>query len=159
MARTSANIKKRHYRVLHRNPAAFGSGNYDTLANWTTFLATFTELGFCRDKTINPRFEEADREVLDEGTIKRMDYNGIVEFVLLQTQVADYTAYEAIENVAQDILLVDETNLVFIFFPNALCWFGENVVSGETESVPAKFEKEGITSKSDFRTRGAIPTT
>lgn len=158
MARTTANVKKRHYRILHRSPAAFGPSNYDTLANWNTFLATFTELGFCEDKTINPRFEEGESIVLDDGTLKRIDYNGICEFTLVQTEVADYTVYETIENVDQDFLIVSETGGVFLFFPSMPAWFGENVISGDVEKVPAKFEKQGITDKTEFRTRGAIPT-
>ena len=157
MARTAANIKKPHYRVLHRTPDT-GDVPPADLAAWTTLLATFTELGYCRDKTIKLEFSEGDEEILDDGTKKKLGYNALLEFTLLQSEASDYTAYEAIENLAQDILIADTTNNRAIYIPNALLFFGESVVSGEVEAVPAKYEADNLSAKSDFRTRFAIPT-
>jgi hypothetical protein len=157
MARTAANIKKTHYRVMHRAPAT-GDVPPADLAAWTALKATFTELGFCRDKTIKVEFSEGDEEVLDDGSKLKLGFNGLLEFILLQSEKADYDAYEAIENIAQDILIVDEVTNRAIYIPNALLFFGESVVSGDVEAVPAKYEAENLSSKSSFRVRFAIPT-
>ncbi len=157
MPRTAANIKKPHYRVMHRAPAT-GDVPPADLAAWTTLLATFTELGYCRDKAIKLEITEGDEEVLDDGSKLKLGFNGLLEFTLLQSEKTDYDAYEAIENIAQDILLVDETNLRVLFIPSALLFFGESVVSGDVEAIPAKYEAENLSEKSDFRTRFAIPT-
>lgn len=154
MARTLANIGKRHYRVLHRAPATFDQPA--DLSEWTTFLATFTELGYCRDKTIKQTIEPEEKEALDDGTKLLLSYKGTLEGLLLQSKPADYTAYEAIENTEQDVILVSSD--VCIFLGEAVLDFGEAVVSGEVETVPFKFEKEGMANKSSFRTRFLIPT-
>jgi len=156
MARTAANIKKPHYRVMHRTPDTGDVPPADNAA-WITLLATFTEIGYCRDKTIKLEFTEGDEEILDDGTKLKLGYNAVLEFTLLQSMEADYTAYEAIENIAQDILIVDETLSRAIYLPNALLFFGESVLSGDIEAVPAKYEAENLSAKSDFRTRFAIP--
>jgi len=155
MARTSANVKKAYYRVLHRAPAAF-SQPADAAA-FATFLGTFTELGFCEGKTVKITFEEGEKFELDDGTQKRIDYLGKVEFTLAQSEVADYTAAEAIENVDQDIFLYSEGTGRCIFIPNALLFFGEAVTGGEVEKMPAIYEKT-VSNKADFRTRFSEPT-
>ncbi len=156
MARTQANIKKRHYRVLHRSPASFSVPA--SAAEFATFLGTFTELGYCRDKTIKVTINKGDQETLDDGTKLLQGYNCKTEGILLQSEPGDYTAYETIENVKQDILLYAQSTKQCIFFPNALLAFEEAVTSGETESVPFSFEAENVGSKSDFRTRFAEST-
>jgi hypothetical protein len=156
LARTSSNIKRRHYRVLTRAATTFTEPT--SASEFDTFLATFTELGYCRDKTIKLEFSEGDQEVLDDGTKKKLGYNAVIEFILLQSEPADYTALEAIENVATDLLLYAENEEMCIFVPSALLFFGESVVSGEVEALPAKYEAENLSAKSDFRTRFAEPT-
>lgn len=158
MSRTLANIKKAHYRVLHRDPASFGSGNYDTAANFATFLATFTELGYCRDKTIKAPITGGDEEILDDGTKLRQGYNLNMEGILLQSEPGDYTAYETIEGTAQDILLYSETRGRCVFYPNLVLYFDEQVNSGETESVPFTASVENAATKAAIRTRFAEPT-
>jgi len=157
MARTLANIVKNNYRILHRATATFDQPT--SAAEWTTFLATFTELGYCRDKTIKATVGRGDQETLDDGTKKVMGYNGKLEGILLQSKAADYTAYETIEGDDLDVILVDETNLVCNFFPHAILFFEESVAGGETETVPFVYERENMASKSTFRIRFAIPTT
>ena len=151
MSRTLANIKKHHYRVLHRTPAALTIPS--SASAFTTFLSTFTELGYCRDKTTQSNVEHAEAEVLDDGKEKKMGFNGHLEGILLQAEVADYTAYEAIEGVAQDVLLYSETTLKCIFYPSALLYFSEAVTSGETESVPFVYDAQNQATKAAFRTR------
>lgn len=156
MSRNSANVLKRHYRVMHRSPAAF-SVPADAAA-FATFLATFTELGYARDKTIKLTIEPSEVETLDDGTNKQMGWNGHLEGTLLQSTAADYTAYEAIENVDQDILLYSEVTLMCIFLPNALLVFLESISSGDVEAVPFTYDKTDMATKATFRTRFAEPT-
>lgn len=157
MARTTANIKKAHYRVMHRAPAAYTQPT--SAAEFTTFLGTFTELGYCRDKETKVTFETAEQEVLDDGKNLFQGWNATLEGILLQTEASDYSAYEAIENVLQDIFLYDEVTGRCIFFPNALMVFAEAVVSGEIETVPFRYEATDLPTKAAFRDRFLEPTT
>ena len=138
MARTLANILKRHYRVLFRTPATFSQ---------PADAATFS--------TIEP----SEQEALDTGKKKFMGWNGHLEGILLQSEVADYTAVEAIENTEQDILFYSEVTGMCIFFPNAILVFKEAISSGETETIPFEYDAEDLSTKSAFRTRFAEPTT
>lgn len=156
MARTSGNIRKRYYKIMHRAPAAF-TVPADAAA-FATFLGTMTDLGICEDKTISVSFEENETVDLDDGTQKKVDFIGKVEGTLLQSETADYTAYEAIENVEQDLLIYDESNEQCIFIPNALIFFAESVNSGDVERVPFSYQKT-VAAKSDFRTRFDEATT
>ena len=156
MARTLANIEKRHYRVLHRTPAAYTQPA--SAAAFTTFLATFTEIGYCRDKTIKLTLESAEQEVLDDGKKKHMGWNGHIEGVLLQTLEADYDAYEAIENIEQDIFIYSEVTGQCIFLPEAILVFNEAVTSGEVETVPFSYDAEDLATKAAFRDRFEEPT-
>lgn len=156
MARDVANVLKRQYKVMHRTPEAFSVPA--DLTSYNTFLATFTDLGYCRDKTIKLGFVKAEEEPLDTGKKKTLSYNGTLEGLLNQATVADYTAYEAIEGIEQDLLLVSHQGDVAIFLPNAILTFEEAVEGGGVETVPFKYELEGAAQKSDFRTRFAIPT-
>ena len=153
--RNSSNVKKRFYKVMHRTPAAFSVPG-DASA-FSTLLTSFSEIGFCEDKTIKITFEEGEKFILDDGSQKRVDFNGKVEFTLGQSLTADYTAYEAIENIAQDLFIYDATSGMCIFIPNALLFFGESVTSGEVERIPAIYEKT-VAAKVDFRTRFDEPT-
>ena len=156
MARTTVNIKKRHYRVLNRTPASFTQPT--TAAEFSTFLATFSELGYARDKTIELAITKGDQEVLDDAKKLLQGFNCKLAGVLLQSEPGDYTAYESIENIKQDILLYAQNEKMCIFVPNALLLFEEAVKSGETETVPFVYEADNVAAKSDFRTRFAEPT-
>src|SRR3972149_7181934 len=156
MARTLANILKRHYRVLHRAPAAYTRPS--SAALFTTFLATLTELGYCRDKTIKLTIESTEQEVLDDGKKKHMGFNGHLEGILLQSEAADYTAFEAIENIAQDIFIYSEVTGMCIFLPEAILAFSEAVSSGEVETVPFVYDAENLATKAAFRDRFEEPT-
>lgn len=161
MARTLANIEKRHYRVMHRTAAAFTSpaDPESSAANFATWLAAFTEIGYCRDKTIKTTIEAADKEPLDDGNEKHMGFNGHLEFLLNQSEPADYTAYEAIENVSQDVLFYSEVTGVCIWFGAVLLGFNEDITSGEVETVLGVADKKDAATKAAFRTRFAEPTT
>lgn len=151
MARTLDNIKKRHYRMLHRTPDTF-SIPADAAA-FATFLATFTELGYCRDKTLKSTIEPGEKEALDTGKKLTQGLNGKLEGILLQSEVADYTAVEVIEDIEQDTLFYSEISRMCIFFPNAILTFKEAVSSGETENIPFEYEAEDLANKATFRTR------
>jgi hypothetical protein len=141
---------------MHRTPTAYTQPT--TAAEFTTFLATFTELGYCRDKTLKMPIEPAEQEVLDDGKKKHMGFNGHLEGVLLQSAVADYTAYEAIENIEQDIFIYSEVSEMCIFLPNAILVFKEAVSSGDTETIPFEYDAENLATKAAFRDRFAEPT-
>ena len=154
-ARTLANIKRRHYRVMHRTPAAYTRPT--TAGNFATFLATFTEMGYCRDKTIKIELTSAEKETLDTGAELGMGFNGHLEFLLLQTEAADFTAYEAFEGIAQDLFFYSEVSDMCIFIPNAILIFKESVVSGEIESIPVEWNATNLATKAAFRDRFAEP--
>jgi len=155
MARTLANIQKRHYRVLHRTPEAY-SEPADAAA-FATFLATFTELGYCRDKTIKATLESSEQEPLDDGKKKHMGWNGHLEGILIQSEVGDYTAYETIENIEQDILFYSEVTGMCIFFPEAILVFNESISSGDVETIPFAYDAEDLATKAAFRSRFEEP--
>lgn len=155
-ARATANIEKRHYRVMHRTPAAYTQPA--DAAAFTTFLATLSELGYCRDKTIKLTMEPSEQEVLDTGKKLHMGWNGHLEGVLLQTLEADYDAYEAIENIEQDIFLYSEVTGQCIFLPEAILVFKEAVSSGDVESIPFEYDAEDLATKATFRDRFEEPT-
>lgn len=154
--RVKTSIKKRRYRLLFRTAATFTQPT--TAAEWTTFLATFTELGYARDKSIKFECKRADSEVVDEGDKVYLDYNGKVEAIGLQSAITDYTALEAIEGVDQDLLFVDDVTNRAIFVGEIAPYFDEEATGGETETINLLAEKEGLASKSAFRTRFDIPT-
>lgn len=155
MARTTTNVQRSHYRLMHRTPESYTEPS--DAATFATFLGTFTELGYCRDKTLQLGIETAEAEELDDGKELQLGVNGHLEGVLLQTEVADYTAYEAIENIAQDILLYAEVTGKCIFLPNALVFFKESVVSGEVEAVPFEYNAKNLATKAAFRSRFEEP--
>lgn len=159
MSRTLANIQKRHYRILHRTPAAFDSpvDPTGTAANFATWLASFTELGYCRDKTLKMTIEPSEPEVLDTGKELQMGFNGHLEGILLQSEEADYTAVEAIENVEQDILLYSEVTGMCNWLGDALLIFKESLSSGDTEVVPFEYNANDLSTKAAFRTKFEEP--
>lgn len=154
--RTVANIKRTFYQVMHRAPATFTVPGTGT--DWTTLLGTMTDLGIARDRTIKIEITKGDTEPLDTGKEKIIGYSGLFECVLLQSEPADYTSYETIENVEQDLLIYSTANSKAIFVPNAILSFDESVISGETEAVTARYESANVLSKAAFRTRFAIPS-
>lgn len=155
MARTISNIKKRHYRVLHRDPASFEVPTDQS--SFDTFLGTFTELGYADGKSIESTIETAEKIDLDDGTKLPVGIKGTLKGTLLQSEVEDYTAVEAIENKKQDVLLYSEDTGMCIFYPNAILEFQEAVKSGDVEKIPFVYEAENLSSKSDFRTRFKRP--
>lgn len=156
MARSLANIKKPHYRVLYRDPAAFTIPG--DLAAWSTFLGTFTELGYCEDKSIILKGDKGDQITVDDGNELIQGFNFTLDAKLLQTEAADFTAIETIHGTSQDILLFAEDVNRAIFIPTAIPYFLEDATSGETESVPMSVERKNLSSQANFRTRFAVPT-
>jgi len=157
MDRDLTKILKRHYRVLHRTPEAYTQP--PDAATFATFLATFTELGYCRDKTIKLTMVSTEEEPLDDGKKKHMGWNGHIEGILLQSAAEDFTAYEAIENIEQDLFFYSEVSGMCIFLPNAILIFNESVSSGDTETVPFEYDAENLATKAAFRDRFEEPLT
>ena len=153
--RATTNIKIPHYRLLYRTAASFTEPA--TEGDWTTFLATFTEIGYAR-KGIRLELVRGDQEELDSGDDHVLGYNGTLTAELLQTLDTDYDEIEALEGVSTDYLLVDEVLNRAVFIPTALLYIDEAVVSGETEIIPITFSKKNVASRTAFRTRFAIPT-
>ena len=156
-ARTLANIKRRHYRMLHRAPAAYTRPT--SAALFTTFLATFTEMGFCRDKTLKVGVVPAEKVELDDGGELNLGFNGHLEGSLLQTQATDFTDYEGLEGVSQDYLFYSEVSEMVIFVPTAKLTFKENMTSGEVETLDFEWNATNLATKAAFRDRFAEPTT
>jgi len=153
--RTLANIKRRHFKMMHRTPAAYTRPA--SAALFATFLATFTEMGYCRDKTLKVILTPAEKEFLDNGAQLNLGFNGRIEGVLLQTQAADFTDYETLENLSQDYLFYSEVSDITIFVPTALLSFKEEMVSGEVEGIAFEWEAQNLATKSAFRDRFAEP--
>jgi hypothetical protein len=157
MARTLASIKRRHYKVMYRPPGAYTRPT--TAALFTTFLGTFMDLGYCRDKTIKLELTSAEKEALDTGAELGLGFNGHLEFDLLQTQQTDIEGYEALEGVSKDYFFYSEISQMCIFIPTAIMSFKESVVSGEVESVHAEWNATNLATKLAFRDRFAQPLT
>ncbi len=156
MGRTITNVKRRHYRVLHRDPASFSVPT--TQADFQNFLGTFTELGYCEGNSIESSIETQEKISLDDGTKLPVGIKGTLKGTLLQSEVEDYTAVETIEGKKQDVLLYSEDTGMCIFYPEAILEFQEAVKSGDIEKIPFIYEAENLGSKSDFRTRFKEPT-
>ena len=82
-----------------------------------------------------------------------------MEGILLQSEEGDYTAYEAIENIEQDILLYSEVTGMCNWLGNAILVFKESLSSGETEVVPFEYNANDLATKGAFRTKFEEPTT
>ena len=156
MARTEANIKRRHYKVMFRTAASFTSPA--DLSAYTTLVGTFTEAGICESKTIKLEFTDGDAVEMDTGVDKKLSSNGLFEAKVIQSAVADYTALLALDNVSTDYLLVDHAGAVAIFVGAATASVNESVVGGEIEGITIRHEAKNVVDKDDFRTRFAIPT-
>ena len=153
--RDISRIKRRMYRVLYREAQAFNSPvdpRYSE-ANFSEWLATFTELGICEDKNISSRIEPAAKINLDSGKVKAVSFKGIFEGKLLQSEIADLEMIRYIEGRETDFLLYSEKSNLCIFYPKALMDFKEEAKSGEVERVDFSYENSEVNSKDDFRIR------
>lgn len=156
MARATANIKRRHWKLMFRSPASFTTPA--DLTAYNTLLGTMTEFGICESKTIKLEFTDGDTIEMDTGKDKLLSSNGLLEARGIQSAIADYTALLAIDNVAQDYLLVDHAGEQAIFVGAADARINESVVGGEIEGLTLRYEAKNVVDKDDFRTRFAIPT-
>ena len=162
LSKAKANIKKHYYTVYMRETAtAPASGDYDTLSNWNTFLALFTEAGYCENK--NVKLDIADGELIevDGGEEMVLDYEGSLEIKYVQNDSADYAALEDMESKDCDLLLVSTRTNQFIYVHNKRFRFEHHVSSGEVDHSIIK-HKQIVTAKSGnngyIHTIEAIPT-
>lgn len=153
-ARTLANIKKHHYRVLHRTPAALTSpaDPESSAADFATWLASFTELGYARDKTIKAPIVQGDIETLDDTNKKTMGYNLNLEATLLQSDPSDDDEYDALEGTSADLFFYSESTGKCRFYPAVILNFEEQAAGGETEATVLKCIKENASNKAAIRT-------
>jgi len=93
------------------------SEDYDTLANWATFLALFSHIGSCENK--NVKFTETPLIVdTDYGEKHAHSYDGKVDIKFLQNAEADFDAVDAMKAENVDMILVDDVNKIFWYFHN-----------------------------------------
>jgi hypothetical protein len=151
MSRDLTKIKKRLYRVMYRDPATVYIPPDE--AGLEIFLQEFTEIGYCRDKTIKSAISSSDSVTVDTGKKISVAFTGKLEFLLLQSEISDYNSYEAIEGIEKDVLIYSEVSKMCVLYPSAVLNFNETVSSGETESIAAEYEMEDFTLKSQFRIR------
>ncbi len=145
MARTTDNIKKHHPRVLCRATAAFTEPA--SASAFTTFLATFAELGYSRNNSIKHEITPAEPEPLDDGNDHYSAFDLHLEFLLLQSEIADHTIYEAHEGIASDILFYDEVTDRCVIFFNVKPFFKVQGEGGATETVLGTADKKNVATK------------
>jgi len=155
MSRDMTRIKATIYKILYRPPAAFISPA--TAEAWTAFINSFSDLGYCRAKSLKSEITPGEKETIENGKKIALSCDGKMEGILLQTAAEDYEAIETIKNKETDILLLSHAGDSVIFYPAAILAFGESVVSGETEAIPFSYEAEGLESEEQFRRRLALP--
>lgn len=146
--RANTNIKKRRYRVLYRVTAAY-TEPVDAAA-FTTFLATFTELGYCEDKSIKFGFQKGDAVVKDDGKKLQLDYNFHFECKAIQSSDTELNEYHGLNGDAVDLLLYAENQdgRCHVFKNVDLSIEGENV-SGELDTLMVSADVEGVITKTD----------
>ena len=154
--RTLASIKRRHYRVMYRAAAAYTRPA--TTGDFTTFLATLTEMGYARGGSIKYTEEPADVENLDTGQEKNMGFNGHLEAEIIQTEPADYTELEGIEGAEEDLFLYSEVSGQCIFLPEWIPYFKTQVTGGETEVIVLTANKTNQSAKTALKDLFAEPT-
>ena len=133
--RQNTDIKRRAYRVLTRDPQADGGS---VPVDWSTFFATFTEMGHTERDTLELPVEVGDTVILDDGARVVLGYNLDGSFKLLQTGDSEITEFEALNGKKQDVMFYAETATparVHVFHDITLDVFlaiGSNEVDGYT---------------------------
>jgi len=154
--RATTNIKKANWQAAYRSAAAFTEPN--ALADWTTFLATFTQFGYCEKGTLKTNITKSDEVDLDDNTVHVIGFDGTIEGKLLQMGETDMDAALALEGTSIDILFYDTTALRAVFVPTIRIYFDEENTGGEVQALIFKGERKGLGSRSAFRTHFDIPT-
>ncbi|WP_456408930.1 BNR-4 repeat-containing protein [Caldithrix abyssi] len=150
--RDLSRIKRRLYRVLFRDPQKFSEPT-DPRIEFDTWLATFSELGYCEAGGISSKIEPVGNVLLDNGKNKSYGFKGTLSGTIIQTEISDFETFAAIENVEIDFLLYDEKSGFAIFFPKALVDFKEEAKGGEIEKVAFEYQGENLAAKESFRIR------
>jgi len=102
--RATTGIKRRGYQVLTRDVIA-GAGDVPAdLTAWTTFLGTFTDLGFHQLDTLDLPISIQETVVLDDSQDLTISWELEGEFLLVQTEAAAIAEYDALNNKSQDVL-------------------------------------------------------
>ena len=125
-----ASVVRHHYKVYMRaTGTAIAAGNYDTLANWTTFLGLFQHIGITENE--NVKFDEVPNTVpIEYGEKHPHSYNGTLDVKFLQNAKADFDAIEAVKAENADCLIVDDVNKIWYYIHNKRFKVERHLVSG-----------------------------
>lgn len=138
--RATTNITIAHWRLLYRTQTSY-SAKPASAAEWTTFLATFTEAGYI-ESGVKWKAGRGDSVVLDDGTKHVLGYNGELSGKLLQIGEADFETLIGIEGSDYDFLLVDDDNQRALVVLDGKMYFDVEFTGGELQSVPFIVEFE-----------------
>jgi hypothetical protein len=123
-------VKRHFYSVYMRETGtAVASGDYDTLAHWTSFLALFQNIGSCENENVG--WDEVPNTVdIDYGEKHPHSYDGTLDVKFIQNAVADFDAIEDMADENCDLLLVDDVNHIFHYFHNKRFKVERHITSG-----------------------------
>lgn len=126
-----ANVKRHFYTVYMRETTtAIAAGDYDTLAHWNTFIATFNAIGSCENENI--KIDEVPLVTpIDYGEEKIIAYDGNIEIKYLQSAIADFTDIDYLRTVDCDLLLVDSINSIFVYVHDKRFLVEKHIKSGQ----------------------------
>jgi len=156
--KSKTNVKRNYYTVYMRETGTtIASGDYDTLAHWTTFLALFTDIGHVENKNTSLKCEPADPVELEDGEEHYLGFQGEFECKFLQSASADDSALVDMEGKDCDLLLVEPDNNLWVYLHDKRFKVAKDLTSGEIEYARI-FHKQLVANRSDYYEKGAVPT-
>ncbi len=139
LSKAKANIQRHFYVVYMRETGtACAATDYDTLAHWNTFLALFTEIGYCENKNVKIDVERAEPIEIDEGEEYFLEYTGSTEIKYVQNDSTDHAALEDMASKDCDLLLVSSSSAQFIYVHNKRFNVEQHIISGDVEHAIIK---------------------
>lgn len=158
--RLATQIKKYRYRIMYRDDDDFDSpaDPESSAANFATWLASFSEMGYSRDKTPKYELTEVDPEVLDDGNEVKMGWDLHLESELLEAMETNLDTLEALEGDYRDILFYCEVTGHCVWFGDVLPYFNDSGVGGETGLIRMVVDKKNNATKAAARTVFEEPT-
>lgn len=153
--RATTNIKKRLYQIAYRDTEAYAEPA--DAAAWTTFLGTFTQVGYVRRSDIEGSPEKGDLEELDDGSELVQGWNLNLKFTALQTGAAEITEFDALQGSALDVMFYNIDAQRAVVFKNAICNVYPTFKGGETDSYIFEFTKKNAASVADILAQFDIP--